>query len=148
LGIFVRVTGELLVLLLALFVRMWFDLTQARVVWDNERAVLRMLTRTLKLGLRSGKLFAIYFGIWVFGAVALAVGAGVWVFLPHSAMAASFVVLELVVVTQIALRLWMKAASARWVRLHVPAEMWPAEVGEVRTAPVVGMTEEPTAPKE
>ncbi len=53
----------------------------------------------------------------MFAAAAFGAGIGVWVYLPHAATGASFLVLELVTITQIASRLWMKAASARWVAL-------------------------------
>jgi len=117
LGFFVYVAGTLAILLVALFVRLCFDLAQARVVRDNERAVLRVLRRSLKLAFGSGKLFAKYLGIAMFAAATFAIGIGVWVYLPHSAIGASLLVLELVTVTQIAARLWMKAVSARWVAL-------------------------------
>ncbi len=104
-------------LLAALFVRLWFDLAQARVVRDNERGLLRMLWRSLKLAFALRQLFARYLGIGLFAAVTFAVGIGIWVYLPHSATGASFLVLELVTITQIASRLWLKAASARWIAL-------------------------------
>ncbi len=117
LGFFVQVAGVLAILVVALFVRMWFDLAQAQVVRDNERALLRVLRQSFGVAFHSGRLFALYLGIGLFAAGTLAAGIGVWALLPHSAMVASFLVLELVTVTQIASRLWLKAASARWVAL-------------------------------
>jgi hypothetical protein len=122
LGFFVNVASMLIVLLLALFVRMCFDLAQAQVVRDNERKVLGILGRSIKLAIRSGKLYTSYVGIGIFAVVTFGVGIGIWVYLPHSATGASFVALELVTVTQIASRLWMKAESARWVAL-LPEEV-------------------------
>jgi hypothetical protein len=117
LGFFVNLACGVLLLIVALFVRMWFDLTQACVVRDNERMVFRTLLRNLKLALHSGKLFASYLGIGLFAVATFGIGVGIWVLLPHRAMGASFVVLELVTIKQIAYRLWLKAASARWVAL-------------------------------
>jgi hypothetical protein len=122
LGFFVYLGGKLLVVVLALFVRLCFDLTQARVVRDNERKLCGTLWRSMKLAFRSGKLYASYLGIGLIAAAALALGIDVWLHLPHSAMGASFLVLEMVTITQIASRLWMKAASARWVAL-LPGEV-------------------------
>ena len=51
----------------------------------------------------------------------LALGVWLWLLLPHRAIGASFLLLELVTATQIAARLWMKAASAGWVALHADA---------------------------
>jgi hypothetical protein len=117
LGFFVNVAGLLLILLVALFVRLCFDLAQAHIVRDNERRLLGTLWNSIKLSFHSGKLYASYVGIGLFATIMFAIGIGIWIYLPHSAMAASFVVLELVTVIQIASRLWMKAASARWVAL-------------------------------
>ncbi len=121
LGFFVNVAGKLAIVVVALWVRMWFDLAQARVVQDNLRKLLRVLARSMEVAWRSGRLFASYLGIGLFAAATFGAGVGIWVGLPHTATFASFLVLELVTVTQIASRLWMKAASARWVAL-LPAE--------------------------
>lgn len=117
LGFCVRLAGSLVLLLLALFARLWFDLAQAQLVRDNERRVLTVLLHCLGLAFRSGKLFAKYVGIGLFAAATFGVGVGVWAYLPHSAIGASLIVLELVTLTQIASRLWLKAASARYVSL-------------------------------
>jgi uncharacterized MnhB-related membrane protein len=117
LGFLVHVAGTLAILIAALFVRLWFDLAQAQVVRDNERALLRMVWRGLKLAFGSGQLFAKYLGIAVVATAVFGAGVAVWAYLPHPATVASLLVLELVTITQIASRLWMKAASARWVAL-------------------------------
>jgi hypothetical protein len=124
LGFYVQIGGMILIVLLALLVRLWFDLTQARVVRDNERSILRLLVRNFRTALSSG-LYVKYLGVALFGIVCFAVGATIWFYLPHQAMFASFLVWELVVITSIATRLWMKATSARWVSL-LPAEVLPA----------------------
>jgi hypothetical protein len=140
LGFFVDVAGQLVIVVAALWVRMWFDLTQARIVRENERRTLRMLAGSLKLSLLSGRLFASYIGIGLFAAVTFGFGIGIWVYLPHSAIGASFLVLELVTITQIASRLWMKAASARWVALLPVEAVLPPSPVDVATAPAVETT--------
>jgi hypothetical protein len=117
LGFFVSVGSKLVLLLAALFVRLCFDLAQAQVVRDNERGLLRALWRSLKLAFSSGILFAKYLGVGLFAAVTFAIGIGIWLYLPHSATGVSFLVLELIALTQVASRLWLKAVSARWIAL-------------------------------
>ncbi len=117
LGFFINVASKLAIVLILLLLRLWFDLAQARVVHRGERRILRELWCSLKPAFRSG-LYAQYLGIAVIGAVSMAIGIWVWVSLPHRAIGASFVVLELVTIFHIASRLWMKAASARWVALQ------------------------------
>jgi len=156
LGFFVNAGGKLLFMLIFLFVRLWFDLAQARVVRDNERKVLRTVWRSLKLAFRSGKLYASYLGIALFSAAAFSVCAVVWVYLPHRAMGASFLVLELLTIILISTRLWMKAASARWVAL-IPGEVFAVAplappvvdttVKPVEAVPVTDEQQPPTPPE-
>lgn len=122
LGFFVNLGGKLIFVLLFLFVRLWFDLAQARVVKDNERKLLRTVWRSLKLAFHSGKLYVIYLGIALFSVVVFGAGTSVWFYLPHRATGASFLLMELLTVVMIATRLWMKAASARWIAL-LPANV-------------------------
>jgi hypothetical protein len=117
LGFCVNVASKLLIVLLALLVRLWFDLAQARVVHRNEHRIFRELLRSFRAAFRSG-LYSQYLGIALFATASMALGIWLWAKLPHRAMGASFVVLELVTMVQIASRLWMKAASARWVALQ------------------------------
>jgi hypothetical protein len=142
LGFFVNIGSKLVVVIVALFVRLWFDLAQAQVVRDNQRQLLRVLFGSLALAFRSGKLYVQYLGIALFAAATFALGIGVWVYLPHSAMAASFLVLELVTLTQIAARLWLKAASARRVALLPDA--LPTYQAALPPAPVTQVTEVPS----
>jgi hypothetical protein len=141
LGLFAKVAGTLVLFVLALFVRMWFDLAQARVVRDNEHRVLRVLMHSLMLAFRSGKLFAKYIGIELFAAATFGVGVGIWMYLPHSATGASFLVLELVMLLQIASRLWLKAASARRVSLLASEVALPWTPQKEIPVPVVSTTE-------
>lgn len=117
LGFFVNVGSKLVILLLALLVRLWFDLAQARVVRDNERRVFGTLLHSFKLAFTFG-LYARYLGIGLLASAMFVGGVGIWVYLPHSSIVASFVVLELVTITQIVSRLWLKATSARWIGLQ------------------------------
>jgi len=117
-GFIIKVAATLLILLLALLVRLWFDLAQARLVHADRPAVIRELLRSFPAAFRSGVYWQ-YLGIALFAIASFAAGITVWTFLPHEAIVASFVVLELLSIAQIAARLWMKAASARWVALQV-----------------------------
>ncbi len=117
LGFALNATGTLLLVLAALLVRLWFDVAQARVVQGNRPSPLRELWRSLASAVRS-RLYLQYIGIALFAAASAALGIAGWIGLPHQAMVAGFAVLELVTISQIASRLWMKAASARWVALN------------------------------
>ena len=149
LGFWVGIGGRVLFLLMALFVRAWFDLAQARVVFDNERKVLRTVGRSWLLLLRSGGLYLRYLGIALTSMAVFAVGIALWVYVPHHDTIGSFVVLEVVTVFLLATRLWMKATSARWVSL-LPLEFVAVSVTEViepvaPEAPAETIAEPPTA---
>lgn len=118
---YVNVASHLLLVLAALLVRLWFDLAQARTVRDDERRMLLEVLRSFPLAFRS-RLYGQYAGIALAAAASCGLGVWLWLNLPHRAMAASFALLELVTLAQIAARLWMKAASARWVALQVPLQ--------------------------
>ncbi len=139
LGFFLNVASKLLIVLVALLVRLWFDLAQARVVNGNARRLFRELWRSFKATFRSG-LYWKYLGIATFAAASMAAGVWVWAMLPHAAVGASFVVLELVTVVQIASRLWMKAASARWVALQSDEFAMGAVALETARTPVIAGT--------
>ena len=141
LGFLVSVASKLVMFFLALWVRMWFDLAQAEVVGNDHRKVLRTVARGLRVALHSSRLFASYLGIGCFAVATFGAGVGVWIYLPHAAMGRSFLVLELVTLTQIGARLWMKAASARWVALlPVQAILPPPQVNE-SFAPALEVTD-------
>jgi hypothetical protein len=114
---------RLFTLMAALLVRQWFDVAQARLVRANERKILRELWRSFLPSLRSG-LYRQYVGIAVLAAASFAAGLWAWAMLPHASMFAAFLVLELVTLAQIAARLWMKAAAARWVALQPEPAGW------------------------
>lgn len=139
LRLFVNLATRLVLVLLALLVRLWFDLAQARVVHGNQRRVLREMWRSFKPAFRSG-LYSRYLGIAVFAAASMAVGLWIWAMLPHQAMGASFVVLEMVTMVQIASRLWMKATSARWVALQMDEAVVNTAPAKTYSAPVIAET--------
>lgn len=134
LGFYVQFAGTLLIVLLALLVRLWFDLTQARVVRDDERRLLRALFGSFRKAFSSG-LYLRYLGIMIVTGAVFVGGLLIWAYLPHQATAASFVVLELATLALIASRLWMKATSARWVALQ-PVEFVPMVTPVIDATPV------------
>ncbi len=147
LGFWVGIGGRIVFLLMALFVRAWFDLAQARVVLDNERKVLRTVGRSWLLLLHSGGLYLRYLGIALCSMAVFAAGMALWVYVPHQDTIGSFVVLEAVTVFMLATRLWMKATSARWIAL-LPSVAVPAAAPIAAPLEAVATTAivEPPAP--
>ena len=118
--------GACLVLWIAtLFVRAWFDLAQSITVAENLRGMLRASWRSLVLSLRNGSLLISYLLIHAVGIVAMVALLYVFLNVPPARFRLSFVVLELVVLVDIAVRLWQKAACMTWFetqpKIAVPA---------------------------
>lgn len=109
LGDYVYLGGILVLALVALWVRAWFDVAQARTVIRDERGMFKHAFRSLR-GV-SFRLYATYLGI---GLVRLALVAGairLWMNVPAASVGLSFWALELVILAQVATRMWQRAAS-------------------------------------
>ncbi len=114
-GFWVQVIGSLLCLLFVLFVRVWFDVVQARTVAEDHRGMFLLTWRTFLLTLRNApRLVFIYFFITLLGAL-LAVGAWwCWLPIPHHSFGTSWLLLELLTLFLVGLRLLQRAAAVLW----------------------------------
>jgi len=126
-GIFLGWGATAVFLLLALAVRLWFDLAQVRAVALNERRMWRNTWRALRITWRHfGQLFGMYFAIALVAWISFALGVVIWARLPATATGAVFLVLELIMFAQIAARLWQLASATMWYQQHpepVPAAL-------------------------
>ncbi len=148
-GFWVKLAGYLVCLVLALFVRAWFDVAQARTVIDGVRRMFKLSFQTLVLALGNlHRLLFIYLTTTSVCAIVAVAAAALWLNIPHGSFGKSWLLLEIVTLAMIALRLWQRAATALWyenyAELHPapvpvtpapPAWMEPVEVGAVNEAP-------------
>lgn len=103
--------GGMVVLgLLMLFVRVWFDLTQARAVALDERGMVRAALRTLRLV--SFRLYGHYLAVALLRLMFTGVAIWVWVGIAPTAAIRSFLLFESIVLIHIITRLWQRAGSA------------------------------------
>jgi hypothetical protein len=139
-GFYLLLIGCLIVVLLTLFVRLWFDVTQVRMVVQNERRVWRNVWRSLKIsGRQLLTLFRVYLCISGVAWVTLALGLFIWAKLPPTATRVSFLLLEFIILMQLATRLWQRASAVTWYKRH--AELVPADVVDFTTAPPAELVE-------
>jgi hypothetical protein len=118
-GIFLGWGATLVFLLLALAVRLWFDIAQVRAVGQNERHMWRNTWRAWRITRRDfGRLYGMYLVIALVAWITLAVGLVIWAELPATATGAVFVILELIMFAQIAARLWQLAGATSLYRQH------------------------------
>jgi hypothetical protein len=150
-GFYLILAGAILLTLLALFVRLWFDIAQVRAVVQDEHRMWPNLWKALRITWRNvSTLFRVYLCISGVAWVTLAAGLFVWAKLPPTATSVTFLLLEFIILTQLLTRLWQRASSVTWYQRH--AAMFPADTVDYTTpAPVelVEPTEEmpATAPK-
>ena len=137
-GFWVQVAGYLVCLVLALFVRAWFDVAQARTVIDSVRGIFKLSFRSFVLALRNlHRLLFIYLTTSFVCAIVIAGAWELWLNIPHQSFGRSWLLLEIVTLMMVAIRLWQRAATVVWyencAELHaaaVPVESVPPTAPE------------------
>src|SRR5271157_2875932 len=124
-GFWFEVVGSLLCLMVALFVRAWFDLAQARTVIDRVRGMFMLSCRSFVLaGRHLPRLLSIYLATACVAAIMAIAAWALWLNIPHQSFGWSWLLLEVVTLVIIAIRLWQRAATTLWyknyVELHAP----------------------------
>ncbi len=145
-GIYLLWFAVVVFLLLALIVRLWFDIAQVRAVAQNERGMWRNTWKAFGITFRAlPSLFWMYFRISLFAWLTLVVGLVIWAELPPTATPVSFVLLELILLAQLAARFWQLASAMTWYQRH--AEVVPADSVDY-TTPHPQEVAEPAPPVE
>ena len=163
-GVFLSLASIALFLLLALAVRLWFDVAKVRAVALNERGMWGNLWSAHGIIWKNlGNLYWMYFRISLVAAIALLIGFCIWTKLPPTAIPLTFILLEFIILSQLGARLWQTASATVWYKAYaepVPVERLdyttpqPEEVIVVTETTVVAETDSPpirepeTPPKE
>lgn len=146
-GIFLGWGTLLVFLLLALFVRLWFDIAQVRAVALDERRMWRNTGRAWRITWGGfGRLYWMYFAIGLFAWLTFAVGLVIWAKLPPTATGTIFVLFELMMLAQIASRLWQLAGATMWYQQHTPVPAG-AEFAPPAPEPFTSATIPPEVPE-
>ena len=128
-GFYILLFGAAVVVLLVLFVRLWFDIAQARTVVQDQHKMWPNVWRSLGITWRDGgTLLGAYIGISGVAWGTLAVGLFVWSKLPPTAIPGSFLILEFIIFVQLLARLWQRASSVTWYKRH--AALFPRDTAE------------------
>jgi hypothetical protein len=134
LGVFVLTT------LLAMMVRLWFDLAQVRTVIDDQRGMIRTTVQSLKFTLSNfWSLFWLYFRISALAWIGLAVGLWIWTHIPGQHSGLSFWMMEIVLLWWIGTRLWQRASETVWY-LHYSMPEITEPIPSVQSSLPVGLT--------
>ena len=121
-GIWVRLTGLLVVLFLMQAVRLWFDMAQVRAVAKDERAIRRALGRAFKITFGNfGALYWMYLRISIVAWLMMAVLLWIWVRLVWpERIGVSFLLTQLIVLSWLGTRLWQRASETIWYQRRHP----------------------------
>ena len=121
--------------LLALWVRLWFDIAQVRAVAQNERRMWGNAWRSLRIMWRDlGRLYGMYLVIALVAWITLILGVVIWARLPATATAIVFLLLQLMMFAQIATRLWQLSTAMSWYQQH--EEMQPVSIPVPELVPI------------
>ena len=157
-GIFMGWGGIVIFLMIALAVRLWFDIAQVRAVAQNERRMWRNTWRAWSITWHHfGGLYWMYFRIALLAWITLGLGLLIWTKLPAPATGAVFLIFQLIMFAQIATRLWQLAGAMAWYQQHpdlVPVEIVPVEalpvqeIAMIEPGAVAALPQEPVPASE
>jgi hypothetical protein len=125
-GFGIWLVGMIIIVLLALFVRLWFDIAKVRAVAEKERRMWPNMWMACVITVRQLRtLLWMYLCISLVAWISLLVAFLIWTKIPPTAIWATFVLLELVMLVQLGARLWQTASATVWYKRH--AEMVSAD---------------------
>jgi hypothetical protein len=131
-GFWVEAAGAIVIVLLLMLVRLWFDIAKVRAVAQKEHRMWRNMWKALGItGREIWTLLWMYLRISLVAWITALIGFLIWTKLPPTAIPATFVLLELVLLVQLAARLWQMASAMTWYKRH--AEMVPADTVDYTT---------------
>ena len=134
--------------LLAMFVRLWFDMAQVRAVVEEETAMWSNTVRAFRLTIDNfSALFWMYLQISLLGWLVFAAGLYVWAKMPPARFEWTIFFLEIVVLCGFGMRLWQRACEMTWYqrKFLIPAVAG-APVGPPPSTPLVTIAP-PAAPQ-
>jgi hypothetical protein len=139
-GFYILETGAIVISLLVLFVRLWFDIAQVRAVVQDEPRMWPNLWKALDISWRNvSTLFRVYLCISGVACAALAIGLWLWATLPPTWTPLTLLLLEFIILIQLLTRLWQRASSVTWYKRH--AAIVPADAVALTAAPPVELME-------
>ncbi len=142
-GVFLSLAAFVIFLMLGLWVRLWFDVAQARAVVLNERGMWRDTWCSWRITWQELRhLYRVYICISLVAWVTLALGLVVWAYLPDRSTLLTFLVLEVIVFAQLLTRLWQLSSAMTWYQRH-PDAIPVAVVEVVEFTPLPPETIEP-----
>jgi hypothetical protein len=118
-GFVIWLVGVIILILLTMFVRLWFDIAKVRALAKNERGMLRNTLKSFDITQRQvGSMLWMYLHISLVAWITLLIAFLIWTKLPPTAILATFILLELAMLVQLGARLWQMASATIWYQRH------------------------------
>ena len=129
-GFVIWLVGVIILGLIVLFVRLWFDIAKVSTVAQDEHRMFRSAWKGLAATRRQLRaLLWMYLRISLVAWTIMLVAFLIWTKLPPTAIWATFVLLQLVVLVQLGARLWQMATVTIWYKRH--AEVLPVGLVDI-----------------
>ena len=122
---FFFIAASLIILLLTMILRLWFDMAQVIAVAEDETRMHRALRHAASLLAHNfGSLYWLYLRISLLAWIVVGLGMYLWMFrLSPLSTTAAFLLTQLMLVFWIAARLWQRAFEALWYRHYQAASV-------------------------
>lgn len=144
-GFVLWLAGIVVLVLVTLFVRLWFDIAKVDAVARDEHRMLRSTWKGIDITRQQVRtLVWMYVRISLIAWITLLIAFLIWTKLPPTAAPVTFVLLELVIVLQLGARLWQMASLTIWYRRH--SEATATGSGDFPAPPQEVMEPEPQLP--
>jgi len=123
-GFWLLVAGMIVIGLLLMCIRLWFDMAQVRAVVEEETGMWRNAGRAFRLTFTNFRsLFWMYLRISILGWLVFAVGLYVWAKMPPARFGWTILILEITVLWGFWIRLWQRACEMIWYQRRVLASI-------------------------
>lgn len=111
------------IVVVAYFLRLWFDLAEFHLVRRPDRATRKTLRPAWRALRRAPwRLFGIHLACALAGGVVFALGAWAWWHLPSASVGLAFLVGQGMTLALVAARYWQRASEAAWFTVNVSEE--------------------------
>ncbi len=119
-GVWWQIAAGIVIVLLLLILRLWFDMAEIHCVAQNERRVRRSLRIAWRVTFGNfGSLFGLFFGIGVIACIGFGFGLWLWMYvLPPTAIATAFFLGQLMILWWLGTRLWQRSAETLWYQRY------------------------------
>jgi hypothetical protein len=143
-----QMTGLAVIFLIMSTLRIWFDLAEADIVLNDQRAVRKSIAAAFRHTFRSlGSLLGSYVLTTIIAAIVLLAGLWLWMrLIPAHSVLRPFILGQIILFLLLIPRFWQRGIAVSYWQQHMLAPVVAMKPIEPAPAPVVAAPEPPPAP--